>query len=399
MRRGAWLLTVAAIALAPIAAHGCARDAASSPIDASDADAQVLDARSGGALHDAPTLSTEDASDPLAAGCATATADVTRQPIYMLLLLDGSGSMNDEGKWTAMVPTLSAFFDDLELQKDPSFGVGLTVFSDTKDTTKGAGPYPAIDVPIAFIDAAHGAALRARLATTPQGPTPTLAVLTGQYPLIEAFTPSPPLLANGKKVVVLMTDGVPYPDSDTQKGPCVQAAQNELAKTAPAGPVTTFAVGIGHYFPYDPTTYDPAFMGDLAIAGGAPNQPCTPHELYDVSHMCHFQVTPAAQGLPFQLEHDLRAAFDKIRSEVTSCALTLDKADGGQAVDPSKVNVVFTNSNGKRIVLVEDPKDGWSYDDPNAPSQVILNGAACQMLKNDPDGRLVVVLGCKTIVK
>ena len=196
-----------------------------------------------------------------------------------------------------------------------------------------------------------------------------------------------------------MTDGVPYPDPDVQKAPCVEAAKSEFAKASPLGPITTFAVGIGHYFPYDPSTYDQEFLGELAVAGGAPNPGCDPHELLDVSRMCHFQITPAAQSTALSLEHDLRAAFDKIRSDVTSCTLTLEKVDGGAPVDPTKVNVVFVDTKGDRIVLAEDPKDGWSYDDPNAPTQVILNGASCTRLKNDPDGTLSVVLGCKSIVK
>src|SRR5207249_1047137 len=123
---------------------------------------------------------------------------------------------------------------------------GLTIFSDLADATKGTGPYPTIDVPIAFVDATQASALHHRLdLASPKGPTPTLAVLRGQYPAVESFVASPPLLPDGKKVVVLMTDGVPYPNSD-EKGPCVQAAKDELAKGSPAGPITTFAVGIGH---------------------------------------------------------------------------------------------------------------------------------------------------------
>ena len=404
-KRGQRILPLSAIAalVFVIAASidGCARS--NDVTSNGDASAESI---ADGAIDRGPVpdvqspLGTPDDAGDILSGCATATAKVDRQPIYMLILLDGSGSMNDESKWAAVVPALDYFIDDLNAQGDPSFGVGLTIFSDVNDATNGAGPYPNIDVPIAFMDDAQAKALHARLdGTSPKGPTPTLAVLNGQYPRVEAFTPSAPLLPNGKKVVVLMTDGVPYPDPDVQNGPCIRAAKDEFARTSPAGPITTFAVGIGHFFPYDPSIYDPEFLGDLAVAGGAPNDGCLPHELLDVTHMCHFQITPAAAGSALTLEHDLLAAFDKIRSKVTSCTLTLEKSDGGAAVDPSKVNVVFTGTNGVRTVLSEDPKDGWSYDDPNAPSQVILNGASCKALKSDPDGKLSVVLGCKSIVK
>src|SRR5262245_16827679 len=40
-----------------------------------------------------------DAAGFLEAGCAQATARAARQPVYMLIVLDGSGSMKDENKW------------------------------------------------------------------------------------------------------------------------------------------------------------------------------------------------------------------------------------------------------------------------------------------------------------
>ena len=41
--------------------------------------------------------------------------------------------------------------------------------------------------------------------------------------------------------------------------------------------------------------------------------------------------------------------------------------------------------------------NAWYYDDPNAPKQVILCGATCDAVKLDPNGKIEVVLGCKTV--
>src|SRR4051794_10645592 len=90
-----------------------------------------------GAPNDARFGAVSDALELLEAGCAKATAHVLRDPIYMLLVLDGSGSMAQDQKWNAVVPAIEALIDDLQSQADPSFGMGLTIFSDTNDLTAG----------------------------------------------------------------------------------------------------------------------------------------------------------------------------------------------------------------------------------------------------------------------
>ena len=341
------------------------------------------------------------ASGLLGAGCANATAQAKRVPVYMLIVLDGSGSMVNANKWAAIVPALDAIFDDFEVRGDPAFGVGLTIFADANDPTiteKTAGPYDKMDVPVAFVDQAQHAALHARIdLTTPNLGTPTYEVLSGQYPLLEQLAPKPPLLADGKRVLVLMTDGVPDPDmpAGQNEGPwSLKLAQTEFMKAAP-GPITTFAVGIG---PLDgtQTDYDPAFMGALAVAGGAPKQPCDPTEKTNPLNMCHFQITPGGQTVD-QLKEKFIEALTAIRTELLTCEYTLDKTGG--VVDPTEVNVIYTSGAGTQSLLEEDPANGWTYDDPNAPTKVVLHGTTCDTVKADEYGNIEIVLGCKTITK
>src|SRR5258706_2037580 len=144
----------------------------------------------GATGEDAGLVFGEDPSSVVGAACATATSAAARQPVYMLIVLDGSGSMSQDNKWYAVVPALEAFFSDLEQQHDTSFGVGLTVFSDTADPTNGSGPYTKADVPVRFVDATQSAYLRGRLnGASPNSLTPTVAVMSGQHPLLDAFTP------------------------------------------------------------------------------------------------------------------------------------------------------------------------------------------------------------------
>jgi hypothetical protein len=362
------------------------------PLDA------AIPATDGGAGVDVDLGRPGDAS-LFEGGCATGTARAIHDPIYMLFVVDGSGSMNADSKWAALVPALDLLIDDLLLQKDTSFAIGLTIFSDTNDVTLGKGPYATVDVPVAYVDSVQAAKLHARLDNAkPRYDTPTLAVLNGQFPVIESFVPAPPLVPGGKRVVAFMTDGVPYPDpNDTQKPLVVKLVGDEFAKVAPAGPITTVAVGIGYFLPYSPTTYDPTFMGNVALAGGVPNQPCYPEITQDPSQFCHFQVTPG--GGAFQLENEFRIAFDKIRSRVASCEFALEKADGGSPVEPDKANVVFTDDYNDQSIVPEDPQDGWTYDDANNPTKIILHGKSCAALKANVRGQVQVVLGCKTVVR
>src|SRR5580704_15173808 len=78
---------------------------------------------------------------PLGAGCATASSEAKRQPVYLLFVLDGSGSMSQDNKWTAVVPALQSIFAQMASAGDTGIGAGLIVFSDTNDPTTGSGPY------------------------------------------------------------------------------------------------------------------------------------------------------------------------------------------------------------------------------------------------------------------
>jgi von Willebrand factor type A domain len=347
-------------------------------------------------------------SGGLDGGCATATASASRAPVYMLIALDGSGSMNRDPKnpsatvlkWAAVVPALDAIFDDVLSQKDPSFAMGMFVFSDQQDKScilpppiGCNGPYPeSNDVPIGNVDQAHHDALRARIdGTQPNDGTPSQAAMTGAYQELNSYTAAAPVPPNGKKVFVFMTDGVP---SDTNFKAANAAA---LAATALGQGILTFAVGIGDFPSADPGNYDPAFMGAIAQAGGTAPAGCNPSENVNVANVCHFQVTPGNKTAQ-QLTADFIAAINKIRGQVASCEYLLDKSKTG-TVDPTQVNVVYTDGSGGVHNLVQDPANGWTYDNPSNPTKVILHGTDCDQVKADAKGQISIVLGCKTITK
>ena len=97
-----------------------------------------------------------------------------------------------------------------------------------------------------------------------------------------------------------------------------------------------------------------------------------------------------------QIRADFLAAINAIRDTVASCEFPLSKPAGTSGIDPTKINVVVT-SGGTEKTLPQDPKDGWTYDDPNNPTKVTLQGSACTALKADPTAKIKIVVGCKTV--
>jgi hypothetical protein len=200
-------LAAAALVCALAANPGCAQG---SPDPGTATDAGGADAHPFSIAADAPS----DAPQPFE-GCATSTLVMARSPIFLEFVIDASGSMKGD-KWTALVAALDGIYDDMLLQSDAKLGVGMLVFSDTKDATIGTGPYPVStangvdkynDVSIGYVDQAHHDALRRRVDAPVYASllTPTLAALKGGFSVLESLSPAAPLPTDGRKVLVLMT--------------------------------------------------------------------------------------------------------------------------------------------------------------------------------------------------
>ena len=384
------------------------------------------------------------------APCATASADSFRTPIYMQMVLDGSGSMDGvvvqngqtvygtntrdtddlnpqrptipnggnnttqagQGprgatgkKWLAARRALYSFWEKLTPASggtaDKNFGVGFHVFQSTTSTSDAQ-----IDVSIGAVTATQASRLKARIAPNlarngapnypigdvyGSGATPLVAAINGQGAIVEGFTPDGTTLATGgKRVLVVITDGVP---TDAQNNPSDTEKQRAIdSVTALKGEsVITFVIGVGD--PAAPTNeYDEAFLGRLAQAGGAAPAGCNP------ASNCHFQITPGDKSTD-QLRDEFIAAIDKIRDTVQTCDFALVHPNGAPTIDPNKVNVVYTAGNGAETNLKKDPQNGWTYDSDSAPTKVLLNGSSCSTLKNDPGGKIRIVVGCTTDVK
>jgi hypothetical protein len=330
-------------------------------------------------------------------GCATATAKATKTPVYMVFVLDGSLSMTENSKWPAATQALQAIFTDMQKQADPGVAVGLIVFSDSKDSSFGVGPYPGkADVPIGFVGGAQVGALNGRLGGQPLATTPTGAALKGGYGELGGYVPLTPVPPGGKKVLILITDGVPT-DNCAQVGTnyatnaCVVEAAQELGMAPPQGPVLTFVIGTGVFPSANLGNFDPSFLGNLAVAGGTAPTGCNPDDNTSTTGLCYFEVDPT-KGSATQTQQAFEAAINAIRGQVLSCTFPLDVNPEAGVLDPSKVNVTVDGN-----TIPQSPTSGWTYDNPSNPTTITFNGAACDNLKNDPNANVDIVLGCATV--
>jgi len=299
------------------------------------------------------------------------------------------------------VPALNSIFTQMQKAADPGVGAGMIVFSDTNDSTMGSGPYPSsADVPIAFIDANQQAALSKRISGSPNNSTPTHAALTGGYTVLEGFQAKAPLQAGGKKVLVLITDGVPTDDCSTLLGlasytsnACITLAGQELMAAAPKGPIETFVVGVGDFSSSSfggVLGIDPKFLGNLAQAGGTGKMGCDPNDTTSTTNLCYFEIDPSTSPTAASLQMQFETTLNAIRGQVASCTFPLQQSNLGQ-VDPTLVNV---DVDGKTIL--QDSKNGWTYDNPKSPTAIILHGSICSTVENTITVKVSIVLGCMT---
>lgn len=85
------------------------------------------------------------------------------------------------------------------------------------------------------------------------------------------------------------------------------------------------------------------------------------------------------------------------------CSFAVPTPPMGQALDPMKVNFVYTPTGGAATTIVNvgsaagcNGGPGWYYDDPTNPTQIITCPATCSALEGDPTGSVSVEYGCST---
>lgn len=309
--------------------------------------------------------------------CAAQSAASELRRVHLAFLLDVSASMgNNEArfnaKWLPIVAAAEAFFAE---EDAAAISASLTFYPAGNNNTRCAddtylAPHvPATNLPsVTFSTAIQGL-----------GRTPTAQWATAT-PVLHAFNgtvASLPTTEDGSDLltaVVLVTDGVPQGCS---------AAANDVAAVAAAvraSGVRTFVIGVSN----------PPGLGNgdnldnlhlIAEAGG----------------------TEAAfivqTGDPATTQAEFKAVIDGIRGVSVSCNMEIPLPPAGTEFVPEKVNVLYGSSDQPEISLSYDPEcadiNGWRYDDPAAPSSIVLCEAACLTAQRDASARLNVEFGCE----
>jgi len=316
--------------------------------------------------------------------CACTELDLLVDAPNLYLVLDHSGSMGDENKWS----TIRVVVADVMKNLGPRANFGAAMFPNANSTDACA--VGAQVMPVRPGDAPAGTqgptttALLAVTSAPPEGGTPTAATLSALLPLLQNLS--------GKTFVILATDGGPNcnPLATCDASMCIDDIEDEPGCVAPTnccdpsifGPldcldeqptidavsaiaaagIPTYVIGVPGSGPYA------SLLDQVAIAGG---------------------TARAEEPLYYAVDTTDQAAFETALSQIAAkitatCTFALKEPPP----DPSHVNVYFDN-----VAVPQDPVNGWTLDG----ATITLVGNACSEVMNGDVLNVRVVAGCPTL--
>jgi hypothetical protein len=368
----------------------------------------------------------------------TCTSDAP-SPIALYIVLDNSGSMDDNNKWVDAVDAITGFVGtdpaqgtawtcvdqdgnsvppppDLPPPGTGSISVAIQYFhpeniSGSPDECDGTGhSTPAVDMgPLPD----NGANIISSLGQTgPGGDTPTVGALTGGTEYCADFEANNP---DVECVVVLVTDGQPNGcglTSDCPSGgndcvdPTAAGVLTPIASSAfndPTNSVITFTVGM------EGITADGfTLLNAIAVAGGSDCTPNTPGQ-----EACNVTATGATGLLDAlnTIRESVQVSDTSTQSTTTSvttmttlpCEWEIPAPPPGEIFDQNLVNVQLTIGDMPQpIGNVSTEGDcaatggGWHYDDVAAPERILACPETCTILETLTDATVQVIIGCVT---
>jgi hypothetical protein len=342
-----------------------------------------------------------------APACATSIVKADKIPLDLFVMLDQSSSMTDSvsgggTKWTTVTTALAAFVQQpgldgisvgIQYFGVPAGGgtcstlsctvtadcgaaacgpclanVCLGFFSSAEDSCTAAD-YATPAVEIAPLPGVAGAIVSSMSAHSPTTGTPTSAALQGAVDHAKAWKTSHP---NDAVIAVLATDGDPS-ECDTSLANIDAIAATALAATPS---VMTFVIGVGPSL---------TSLNGIAAAGGTTQA---------------FLVDTGGNVIQQFLD-----AMNAIRHAALGCQYLIPTPTSGTP-NYSEVNVVYQPMGGNAQTFPNVPDqascpangNGWYYDDPANPTQIILCPASCTLVEGDMTGEVDVTLGCSTVI-
>ncbi len=307
--------------------------------------------------------------------CASTSSSATLVPLDMYIMMDQSKSMNEAtgtpgvDKWQAISQAISAFVGD---PKSAGIGVGIQYFGlpgggggGGKDSCN-ASVYATPAVVIASLPGNAGAITQSVAQHGPTTSTPTAPALQGAINYAKSYAAAHP----GHTVVaVLATDGQPTECSPTAI-PSIAAIAAAGASGTPK--VLTFVIGVGSSL---------SNLNAIAVGGGSK------------------QAFVVDQG--GNVVQQFEAALQAIQGQAIGCAYGIPQPAAGQTLDVKKLNVQVTLGGVQTILTYGDSaatcdpaKGGWYFDDPAAPTKILLCPATCTAVTGKADALVDVLLGC-----
>jgi len=321
--------------------------------------------------------------------CDCFEVDLLTDPPNIYFVLDRSGSMIAENKWTKVRGTVGSVVKAL----GPRANIGAAVYpgdgvdacvagTELMAVRPGDAPGTNTNPNSTFLTLARALDL-----TQASGGTPTRATIAALTPKLMGLP--------GKTFVVLATDGGPNCTDlvcdtsecilnieGTQLGPntCSLAGPNccagkqglscldddgteqEIAKLA-AARIPTYVIGIPGAGPYS------NIMDRFAKAGGTA-RPTAP---------LHYQINQST-------EQEFTAVLKKVAAQiVATCDFELKTAP-----EEATVNVYLDN-----VVTPKDPTNGWKVEG----KKVTMLGTSCQRIKDGDVLDVRIVVGCPSVLK
>ena len=123
-----------------------------------------------------------------------------------------------------------------------------------------------------------------------------------------------------------------------------------------------------------------------------------------VADMCQFGLSGYSDA---SADPDWSSVFASLASGLTeqsklSCTWAIPPPTTG-SIDPHRVNVRFTPSDGQPLDLSNIPaqedcgsEDGWQYDNDESPTRIQLCPTTCALTQAQSGASLQVLFGCKT---
>jgi hypothetical protein len=322
------------------------------------------------------------------ASCASSSAEATLAPVYLVFLLDESGSMGDgehgkrAEKWDPVTEALNAFFADPDsagitaslglfpLDKNKTTGIADSKFG--TDCDASAYGAPAV-TPTALPNASVFKDAMAALTPPNEWGTPTFPAIVGTLDYAESLLAED---SSRKVAVVMVTDGDPTQCTSDDKDETNNVTNTAKAAAAKADHIPTYVIGVGKSL---------KSLDAIAAGGGT-------EKAFIVS-------ADDPNQTPEQTRTQLLDAINEIRGNSISCELPMPSPPAGKKLDPDKVNVHFAGQ-GKPDVSLEYGTEctgsaAWHYDDEAKPTKILLCDATCSSVKSDPMGKLSVEFACK----